>query len=425
MIHRRAGNKSPLLDRERLADVFWVVIALVIIVAGALGFGLLGALRTPVEAVPVVRTVPLVETAIAQWHGGSVPVSGKGFIRPAQQVELSVEISGRVMSLHPAVQSRGRVSEGEIIARLDDRAAKASLERARSDIDSTQAQLNLNRTQLERARALKKRGVITEDELDRRLAEEATLKASLASLSSALESARVALDATRIKAPFDGQVLEKHAELGAVLNPGQPVVTLFTPDLLEVSVALEESEAALIPGLFESMSSTSGEGPGQTSNTEASVSLSFAGKVRTWPASIQRIAPTLSARTRTLGVTVRLDQSDSTAGAAPVLINAWANVEIAGRSELPVLAVPSEQIRPADSLWLVVEGKLRIVDVSIVQVNEQISYVSLDESVLGTSVENARLVTSVLATPVHGMPVQLVDFNSAPDVSLEARALEP
>jgi len=349
-----------------------------------------------------------------QWHEGAIPISAEGFVRPARELALSAESAGRLIQLHPAVQSRASVSKGAIIGRLDDRAAKAALQRASSDIGSTRARLDLNRTQLERAQTLRARGVISEDELDRRLAEESELKASLASLTSALESASVALDSTVIKAPFDGQVLEKHVEVGTVLAPGQIVATLFTPDALEVSVALEESEAALVPALL---------GPdADFSSIQATVTASFAGEETVWPARIERVAPALSVATRTLEVTVRLNNSPDVSELAPVLVNGWAKVRIEGLISDSVLAVPSAQIRPESTLWLVADGKLNIVDVSTLQVDQRISYVRLDESSLRAPLNRSQLVTSVLPAPVDGMSVRIVDSKGEPADRTAAQA---
>ena len=347
--------------RELFSDILWSLVAVAIVVGGVIGFRVLGALREPVAATPPERTVPPVETAALERWRAPLPVAGEGYVRAAREVALAAEAPGRIVELAPAVVGHGAVRAGETLARLDDRSARAALERARADIDSTRARIELNATQLERAESLRRRGVISQEELDRRLAEEAELSAALASLESARESAEIALDATRVTAPFDGRVLAHAVEVGDVVGAGQSIATVFTPDALEVTLPLEESRAALIPGLFEG-----GSAP-------ASVTTRFAGSAWRFGGEVSRVGAALDARTRTLDVTVALDAGTPpepvdgsrppSAGTPPALVNAWAEVVIEGEAPGEVYAVPSATVREGDTLWLVTGAPDEDIDV--------------------------------------------------------------
>ena len=399
--------------RALASDVLWSLVAVLIVVAGVAGFRTLGALREPIAAAPVERAVPPVETAPLVRHAGPVPVVGEGFVRAERRVAVAAERGGRVVELHPAVRARGRVSEGEVLVRLDDRDAQAALVRAESDVASTQARLALNTTQLERTRTLRRRGVVSEDALDQVLSRQSELEGTLSSLTSARRSAEVALDATRVLAPFDGRVLSKAVEVGAVVGAGQEIAALASVDALEVTVALEEDGAALVPGLFE-------DPPGE-GGAPATVAVRFAGAVHEYPARVTRVAPALDEATRTLDVTVALapahanapvedarGASPPPAGAPPALINAWATVTIDGAAPAPdagpLYAVPAATVRENDTLWLVADGALRIVDVEVLRVENDTGYVRAPGAPAG-----AALVTSVLPAPVDGMPVELVE----------------
>jgi len=393
--------------RALLSDVLWALLAVAILAGGIVGFRILGALREPVAAVPVVRTVPVVEVAPFEPHEGPVPVAGEGFITPVRKATLASEAPGRIVELSTGLLARGDVRAGEVLARIDNRSARAALTRARSDIDSTRARLNLNATQLARTESLRRRGMVSQDELDRALAQESELTAALASLQSARESAEIALQATRVLAPFDGRVLERSVEVGDVIGAGQTIALVFTPDRLEVTVPLEEAAAALIPGLFE------GE------KASARVSTRFAGRERVFGARIERVGSSLAARTRTLDVTVALldpsggkaDENSPPAGAAPALVNAWADVIIDGQAPGTVHAVASSLVREGDTLWLMADERLKIVPIRVLRIEQGINYVTLTEQVP----DGAQLVTSLLPAPVDGMPVRLAE--PLPDAS--------
>ena len=70
-------------------------------------------------------------------------------------------------------------------------------------------------------------------------------------LIAQLDSAQVQLENTRVKAPFAGRVRQQVAQLGSVVGTGQSIAEIYTDQILEVTVSLTESEASLIPGLFQ------------------------------------------------------------------------------------------------------------------------------------------------------------------------------
>ena len=120
------------LSRERRSDILWSLAALGIVVAGLIGFRVLGALKEPPAAADVERVVPPVDSVALVPYTAPVPVRGEGFVRPLRELALAAEVSGRVTELHPALLSRGTVREGEVLVRLDDRSARATLSRKAS-----------------------------------------------------------------------------------------------------------------------------------------------------------------------------------------------------------------------------------------------------------------------------------------------------
>lgn len=420
---------SPMsLSRERRSDIIWSLAALGIVVIGVLGFLALGALKEPVAAIDIERVVTPVESVALVPHASPVPVRGEGFVRPYRELALAAEMSGRVIELHPALLSRGTVRAGETLVRLDDRSARAALARTESDIASTRARLELNGTQLARSETLRRRGVISQDELDQRAAQEAELSAALASLRSARRSAEITLENTTVTAPFDARVLSREVELGSVVSPGQTLATLFTPDEIEVTVPLTERAASLIPDLFDG-----GEAP-------ATVVTSFAGREFVRDARVSRVAPALGSGTRMLDVTVAVEVGSARvpgeagggraderrgeravesgengrspdgvppAGLPPALIGSYAHVVIEGEVLDELYALPSTAVRTgtlsgtSETVWLVVGERLTVHQAETVHVDGATSYVRLLELP-----PDAALVIGIVDAPVDGMPVR-------------------
>ena len=388
--------------RSLVRDAFWVFVAVAILGGGVAGFQLLQALRDPVQAAPLERVVPSVDVLRLAPHDGPVPIRGEGFVRPFRQIDLAAEVSGRIIELHPAIEARGRFSQGDVLFRLDGREAYAELARAEGNLDSTRARLDLNQTQLARTETLLARGVVTEERLDQLLAEKAELEATLASLRAAREVVQIRLANTAILAPFDGAVLSQVADLGDVVSPGQALATIFTDGQLEVVVPVTEAEAALIPGLFDG-----GSAP-------AEVTARFADTEVAWDAVVSRVEPALDMQTRTMTVTVSLvdvdggrmleTESSLASGTPPALINAFVDVTVDGARRPGLYAVPSASVREGNALWLSDGGILRIVPVTVVHIDGEVTYVTL-----GRDLGAALLVTSTLDAPVEGSPIRVAD----------------
>lgn len=383
-----------------LKEAFWLIFAIGIVAGGFFGFRLMGQLREPVEPAPVERIVPLVETISLTPYEASIPIRGEGFVAAAQQVELAAQTAGRIVELHPAISARGQFNKGDVLVRLDDRAATASINRANADMASVEARLQLTNTQVDRAKLLLDRGVATQDRLDQLLSQQSDLQASRAGLDAAMESARINLDNTRVLAPFDGAVLTQVAEIGAVVNPGQAIATLFTDEQLEVTIPIIEADAALIPGLFENQ------------RAPAIVTAQFAGRDVAWNAEVVRVDPALDSSTRTLGVTVALLDRNSgviaagpnnlVSGIPPALVNAFVEAEISGAQLENVYAVPSTAIRANETVWLTDGETLSFVPINVIHIDLDTSFLQF-----ATPPESTALVVGTLDAPVDGMAIAI------------------
>ena len=386
-----------------IRETIWIAIAAACIFGGYQGYQYLSENREVVEIAPVERPISLVETVEFEPFGGPLPVRAQGFVQPFRTVELSSPTGGRIKALHPAVVELGRFSTGDVLVQLDDDAERASLNRTLADIDVATARLDLTQTQLQRTRALQQSGVASQQALDQLLSQEAELLANLAALNAARDSAEIAVANKQIVAPFDGAVLSKQQEVGSVLGGGQSVGEIYTQDRMEVVIPVREADAALIPGLFS-------EGAAR-----ATVSVMFAGREFVWDASVVRVDPSLDPRSRTLRVTVELQDIANprarggdpiASGAPPALINAFAKVEIDGISLPEVYAIPTTSLRSGNELWAFEpsqddRGTLSAVQAEPVHVDGEQTFVTISD--WPTS---ARLITTSLPVATPDMPLR-------------------
>ena len=153
----------------------------------------------------------------------------------------------------------------------------------------------------------------------------AELEASLNALRAGRRAAAIAVSNKQIIAPFDGSVREKLLEVGSAVGSGQSIAEIYTDHRMEVVIPVREAEATLIPDLFNE------------DQAKAHVSVDFADQTYVWTAHVTGVDPSLDSRTRTLSVTVSLDDLDMpilkkpsliASGSPPALINAFSNLYI-------------------------------------------------------------------------------------------------
>ena len=166
------------------------------------------------------------------------PVSGpagvlnaSGYITPRRRATIAAKITGRVTSV--MFDEGTRVTEGQLLATLDDSDARRALDSAKADRDSAQAaiadfevQLRNAEVELRRTQQLVKEGVQTQQTLDLAVTTADSLRAkiNLAKQQVAASEARIreqqqAVDNCTIRAPYAGIVVSKDAQVGEMVSP--------------------------------------------------------------------------------------------------------------------------------------------------------------------------------------------------------------
>ena len=190
-----------------------------------------------------------VKTATVRVIGGSeaeAALVATGYVVAQRKAEVASKATGRLEYL--GFEEGDIVKSGEVIARIDNEDIKAALDLAKANLLYAEADsLNAGR-QYRRQTTLFESGSIRETELE---SAETAYKLSLASIAAAaasVKAAEVNLENTYIRAPFDGTVLTKNADVGEVVAPFASsasskgsVVTLADMGSLEVEAAVSEA----------------------------------------------------------------------------------------------------------------------------------------------------------------------------------------
>ena len=182
----------------------------------------------PARALQRVR----VKRMSAQSHRVAITVRGR--TEAGRRVEIRAETDGRIVEI---AASRGdAVRQGSVLARL-------AVEGREAKIAEYKARLQQRRIHYEAMAALAKKGLSSKEAL-------ATAKADIDAATAAVEQVEVEIARTRLRAPFDGLLLEGHAELGDYLKQGDRFARIIDLDpILFVGSVTEQSVARLRRGL--------------------------------------------------------------------------------------------------------------------------------------------------------------------------------
>jgi HlyD family secretion protein len=233
---------------------------------------------------------PVVATAVASRTDLEQHVIASGRVRVVTRVQLSAQISGRVVSVR-VVEGR-RVSAGDVLLQMDDAEARAAVSQARAAVNqasgrveqlrkvsaivtteaSRQAATDLARAESELARVemLAAAGVVARVELDeaRRSVEVAKAQrnaaaaqqtaaspkgvdssiaqSALVESQARLAAAMVRLEQTRLVAPQDGVVLARTVEPGDTVQPGNTLLEIAADGETELVIEPDERNLAWI-----------------------------------------------------------------------------------------------------------------------------------------------------------------------------------
>lgn len=140
-----------------------------------------------------------------------------GTVEARKSITITPDVGGKIARIH--VREGDRVSRGQVLAELDTEAIRLQLKQAEAGAAVAEAGFNDALKNKERMDRLLKENAVSEQQHEKvQLAYEAA-EAQKSQAQAALNLARHALDVSIMRAPFDGIVASKNAEVGDVINP--------------------------------------------------------------------------------------------------------------------------------------------------------------------------------------------------------------
>jgi RND family efflux transporter MFP subunit len=321
---------------------------LLLAVGGLLGYQSLFTPAVEVTLTTVTWTSPSQSNAV---------LTASGYVVAQRKAAVASKGSGRIMYL--GVVEGDRVKKNQIIARLEDADIRASLEQARANLRLNEADLKDAQQSLVRMKSLLDKGLAGQAEYDGAEARLQRVAAAIEVAQAMVVGADVALENTLIRAPFDGTVLAKNADIGEMVVPmaasvgsKSAVVTIADMTSLQVEADVSESNIEHI-----------------ISHQPCEITLDAYPELR-YQGYVSKIVPTADRAKATVMVKVGFTSYDSRVlpemGAKVLFLTKTSDA--AALSEKPRLTIPLSAVSERDGkkiAFRVIDNKASSVQISV------------------------------------------------------------
>lgn len=286
------------------------------LLAAACAASLLVACKAEAPPPNPPRAVNVVKAGALQADPGN---RYSGEVRARYETPLGFRVPGKVTER--LVDVGAVVKRGQVLARLDPVDLQLAAEAARQVVTASKANLDQQRTEFERFKALHAQGFISAAELDRRRAALDMAVAQAAQARAQWDTNRNQSGYATLVAEHDGVVTAIGAEVGQVVDRGTPVIRVARPGEKEVAISIPENR------IVEARRAR-----------EAEVRL-WADPERQYKGRVRELSPSADAVTRTYSMKVTVLDADDN-----VTLGMTANVSLAAAAPASGFRLPSSAL---------------------------------------------------------------------------------
>lgn len=346
------------------------------------------------------QTAMLVQTIPVEAGNFRPVITATGVVRAEKDIMLSPLVGGEIIEVSPGFIPGGFVNKGDVLLRIDPADYRNELLLRESELHQQQAAYDV---EMGLQNVARKDYQLFEDTLTGEnlalVLREPQLKSAEARLEAAqaaVAQAKLNLERTTIKAPFDAHIIDRFTNLGSQVSAGESLAQLvgIRTYWVEVSIPLSKIRWLTFP--------EAGDGKG----SEVTIRNRTA-----WPDSLYRIGHldkligTLELQTRMARVLVEVDDPlahiNPSGHKPPLMIGAFVEVRLEGIELEHVIRLRREFVRKDETVWIKKDGKLEIRDVEILLTDRDFAYINAGLE------EYEEVVTTNLSTVTEGAPLRL------------------
>lgn len=167
------------------------------------------------------------------------PWTRDGRVR-ADVITIAPDVSGWITQLN--VKDNQHVNKGDLIFTVDDTRYKAAIAEQEATVENRRYSWEQSKHRYERRKHLTDREVISEEDLETARIDTELAKANYELAVAQLNTARINLERTQVRAPEDGTIINLTLRQGNYVNQGNPVLSLVKTDSFYVTGYFEETK---------------------------------------------------------------------------------------------------------------------------------------------------------------------------------------
>ena len=316
-----ADHHDQLQRRQIVRRLKFITIAVLVLLG-------VGAARTvlsraandkSLDAAVSEHTALYVKTTLPQAAGTGRTVALPGTLQGAVQAPIAARAAGYVKSWNKDIGAH--VEKGDVLAELEAPELDQQVSQAQAARDQTASTVALAETTVARWDALRKKDVVSQQDLDERRAGLVQARANLAAADANLQRLKQLEAFKHVTAPFAGIVTRRNVDVGDLIDTsGKPLFLLSQTDPLRVYVSVPQTWAGLVK-------------TGQSVDvTQAELGN------RAFKGQVTRTSGSIDTSTRTMQVEVSLQNKDGA-----LLPGAYVQVALPLAAS-PTLSVPSNAL---------------------------------------------------------------------------------
>jgi RND family efflux transporter MFP subunit len=379
---------------KRFAPVLLILGALIVVV-----------LMDVFKSEPIKAEVPdaalAVKTQVLNATEVTLSVESQGTVRARTQTTLISEVSGTVLEVSDQFIVGGTFKKGDVLMRLDPVDHEVALQRAKAQLISRNALL-----QLEKARAVQAK---KEWEMTGRPESEAPLlalrqpylaeaEANILQAQAEVKQAQTKLQRATIRAPYAGMVSVKSVDVGQYVTTGSRLGETFALEFVEVRLPLTAKDLSQMePRSFQNMNS----------GIKVVLSGSVNGRSTDWSAVIVRSEGVVNELNRSQYLVARVSDpyglnQPLLTSVPSLLVGTFVTAKLPGKTLKGVFKVPRSALLQGSRVAVVDEmQKLQINAVEVVFNDEGYYYISEGLK------DGVEVIVSAIGTPIEGIKLEV------------------
>ena len=346
-------------------------------------------------------------------------LKSQGLVTAETSSVLSAQVAGRIKQIDNAFVVGGSFEAGQVLLSLEDDDYRNAIFNAEAELANAKQLLASELGKVKQAkREWRDLGDQASNDLFLRKPQLASARSAVASAEANLQQARLNLSRTKIKAPFTGQLLSKHADLGQFVTQGMSLANIYSTATAEVRLPITADQRAFI---------TVHSGV----TKQVKLFAKYGTKQFQWMAHIDRIEAAVDTSSRQYYLVASLENPFQSLTSAqlevsskvermnpPLAIGQYLSAMIEGDSVERSIQIPRKALRQKNLIWLLVDGRLVNQMITPLQVDRDFALVQLPKSFQGQ--RDLAVIISDLPFAFEGMQISASDAGQRHNIQADS-----